>query len=146
MAEFFRGWKRNVGVVTLVVACATMLGWARSECAGDRISIRAAGQLVVLWSLEGCFKALIRDSEPDRQWSWPRWSTAQGGYTNGVPVFFDYSTAHQGETILYVPHHVISIALALLSAALLISKPKLAAKVRKATVAPPRKRRARRRH
>jgi hypothetical protein len=30
MRQFFRGWKRKVGVVTLVVACLLMVGWVRS--------------------------------------------------------------------------------------------------------------------
>jgi len=30
MKEFFRGWKRKVGVFTLLMACALMCGWFRS--------------------------------------------------------------------------------------------------------------------
>jgi hypothetical protein len=31
MKEFFRGWRRKVGVVTLVMACLLMCGWVRSR-------------------------------------------------------------------------------------------------------------------
>ena len=30
MMEFFRGWRRKVGVVTLAMACVFMVGWVRS--------------------------------------------------------------------------------------------------------------------
>ena len=30
MREFFRGWRRKVGVVTLVMACAVLVVWMRS--------------------------------------------------------------------------------------------------------------------
>jgi len=37
MAEFFRGWKRKVGAVTLGQACVFGLGWIRSQTLADRI-------------------------------------------------------------------------------------------------------------
>jgi len=30
MREFFHGWRRKIGVVTLVMACVLMVGWVRS--------------------------------------------------------------------------------------------------------------------
>ena len=30
MGEFFHGWRRKVGIVTLVIACVFMAGWVRS--------------------------------------------------------------------------------------------------------------------
>ena len=35
MREFFRGWKRKVGVVTLMMACVAMVGWIRSRFVMD---------------------------------------------------------------------------------------------------------------
>jgi hypothetical protein len=35
MGEFFKGWRRRVGVVTLVMACVFMAGWVRSQSFGD---------------------------------------------------------------------------------------------------------------
>jgi hypothetical protein len=31
MREFFRGWRRKIGVVTLLIACLFMVGWVGSE-------------------------------------------------------------------------------------------------------------------
>jgi hypothetical protein len=39
MGEFFRGWKRKVGVVTLVMACVFMVGWVRSQFKFDNLEI-----------------------------------------------------------------------------------------------------------
>ncbi|WP_029246751.1 hypothetical protein [Schlesneria paludicola] len=35
MREFFRGWKRKLGVVTLVMACMLAILWVRSLCVWD---------------------------------------------------------------------------------------------------------------
>jgi len=39
MLEFFRGWKRKAGCVTLMVACVFMALWLRSLCLEDNIQI-----------------------------------------------------------------------------------------------------------
>jgi hypothetical protein len=38
MGEFFRSWKRKVGVVTLVMACVFLGMWVRSQAMWDRLS------------------------------------------------------------------------------------------------------------
>lgn len=35
MATIFYGWKRKVGIVTLLMACALMMGWIRSQSRTD---------------------------------------------------------------------------------------------------------------
>jgi hypothetical protein len=37
MSEFFRGWRRKVGVVTLVMACVVGTGWVRSFTIQDTV-------------------------------------------------------------------------------------------------------------
>ena len=39
MREFFRGWRRKIGVVTLVMACVFMMGWVRSAFVDNKIDI-----------------------------------------------------------------------------------------------------------
>jgi hypothetical protein len=39
MREFFRGWKRKVGVVTMTMACLFMAGWLRSRHARDEFNV-----------------------------------------------------------------------------------------------------------
>ena len=41
MGEFFHGWRRKIGVVTLVMACVSMAGWVRSHSVQDVISIHS---------------------------------------------------------------------------------------------------------
>lgn len=40
MGEFLRGWRRKIGVVTLLLACMFLAGWLRSALAEDSLSIR----------------------------------------------------------------------------------------------------------
>ena len=35
MREFFKNWRRKAGCVTLLVACAVMVAWIRSQNASD---------------------------------------------------------------------------------------------------------------
>jgi hypothetical protein len=42
MCEFFRGWKRKIGVITLLVACLFMGGWVRSCYVTDTIDVARA--------------------------------------------------------------------------------------------------------
>ncbi len=39
MGEFFKGWRRNVGAVTLVTACVLTAGWVRSLSTTDVIMV-----------------------------------------------------------------------------------------------------------
>ena len=61
MREFFRGWKRKLGVVTLVMACVLTAGWVRSQslvddyCTGngtlpDRFRIRSCSDRITVIS------------------------------------------------------------------------------------------------
>ena len=39
MGEFFKGWRRKAGVVTLAMACALTAMWVRSEIAYDEVRL-----------------------------------------------------------------------------------------------------------
>ena len=39
MGEFFKPWRRKLGIVTLVLACVFMGGWVRSYSAHDALNI-----------------------------------------------------------------------------------------------------------
>jgi hypothetical protein len=39
MREFFRGWRRQVGAVTLFIACVLTMGWVRSGSTEDRTTM-----------------------------------------------------------------------------------------------------------
>jgi len=53
MGEFFRGWQRKVGVVTLAMALVATGGWARSLIIGDEVTIRFANYAHFLSSYYG---------------------------------------------------------------------------------------------
>jgi hypothetical protein len=52
MGEFFRGWRRKAGCVTLVMACVLMAGWVRSVAYVDVISYMRERSWMRLESIE----------------------------------------------------------------------------------------------
>jgi hypothetical protein len=56
MSEFFHGWRRKVGVATLVMACLLSLIWVRSYFADDTLTIAASGGQHDLSSINGEFR------------------------------------------------------------------------------------------
>jgi hypothetical protein len=103
MREFFRGWKRKVGCVTLGLACASAAIWLRSLFVGDGLWLVfsnqsytfvsadgrvgcASGQLLGFVKTEIMFKSWNRPTDPYRalavasvppQWMIPYWSVCQ---------------------------------------------------------------------
>ena len=55
MKEFFRGWRRKVGVVTLIMALVLMVGWVRSFHLWDSVSVptKYNGNIHTFTSREG---------------------------------------------------------------------------------------------
>ena len=43
MREFFRGWRRKIGLATLGLACALMLAWIRSPFFADYVAVHCFG-------------------------------------------------------------------------------------------------------
>ena len=62
MDEFFRGWRRKIGVLTLVMACVFMVGWVRSEAMFDMIAYADQGELLRIASSDNAL--LIAWSKP----------------------------------------------------------------------------------
>ena len=60
MREFFKGWRRKMGCVTLLMVCALMGAWARSYSVFDSMQftgIRSVGVLTGRpWSIAGKFR------------------------------------------------------------------------------------------
>jgi len=55
MKEFFQGWRRKAGVVTLVMALALMAAWIRSGAAGDAIHVSTPSRYNMFFSVAGRF-------------------------------------------------------------------------------------------
>lgn len=54
MGEFFKGWKRKVGVVTLVMALVFMGGWIRSRSKSDLLMVRFGESAILNFSSDQC--------------------------------------------------------------------------------------------
>ena len=53
MGEFFNGWRRKVGLVTLVIACLLATGWVRSCRYYDLIWIQDQNASYFVYSMDG---------------------------------------------------------------------------------------------
>ncbi len=42
MGDFFRGWRRRISVVTLLMACVFMAGWVRSSQTSDWVEVNGS--------------------------------------------------------------------------------------------------------
>jgi hypothetical protein len=51
MREFFHGWRRKAGCMTLVMACVFAVGWVRSEFKFDNISMIHEGKIESFFSV-----------------------------------------------------------------------------------------------
>ncbi|WP_157605083.1 hypothetical protein [Schlesneria paludicola] len=69
--EFFKGWKRNVGVVTLLMACLFMSGWVRSGRLSDFVQLPGTRKChCTLASFGGCFRVLWTSPSHNLGWHW----------------------------------------------------------------------------
>jgi hypothetical protein len=59
MREFFRGWRRKVGCVTLVMTCALMGLWMRSIRTFDEVLVGIGNAKYFVSSAQGGFGLLI---------------------------------------------------------------------------------------
>jgi hypothetical protein len=63
MGEFFRGWRRRVGVVTLLMACVFLAGWVRSGMMNDFLATDRSNATYRLGSYGGILN-FIREKSP----------------------------------------------------------------------------------
>jgi len=129
MREFFRPFRRKLGVVVLVVACAFMGSWVRSQSTEDQIALTLSRRLINYGSTAGGVYILIIDTE----WPYdvtPEWGTASrndGSSRLPQPLLFDFVREDDERILtwsaLIISHLSISLPLALMSAYLILSKP-----------------------
>ena len=65
MRDFYRGWRRKVGIVTLVMACVFMGVWVRSLVYLDIVYVQGLGHFHELISTEGTVHWIVRDGSWD---------------------------------------------------------------------------------
>jgi hypothetical protein len=95
MRDFFRGWKRKLGVVTLGLACLFAAGWVKSYSAQDIISmsfnhhsihelISASGWIVIHRK-----SSTVRSNGPIMR---PAWVSGDSGFPSWLPKSESYFT------------------------------------------------------
>ena len=144
MGEFFKGWRRKIGIVTLVMACVFAVGWVRSHFTDDTI-IFSVGK-TWLFNFEsnqcglGARAAAYGTDISTFKMMWTSHPINPSESTDpmvnvSVPVRLDGGQFHFGckgmdlfqrryFAICFVPYWSVVIPLTLLSAYLLLSKPR----------------------
>jgi len=131
MGEFFKGWRRKMGVLTLVMACVFAAGWVRSQETADSIYIVVCHREYCFSSETGQLGISEFDDEPDYPWEYPLIRSSVARHDVDIPqqpFFFKYvrdegmySPPFSGIRVSYSP---IVLPLTLLSAYLLLVKPR----------------------
>ena len=121
MREFFKGWRRKVGCVALVMAVVVFCAWMRSMIVTDSLWINTG---TTLHQLHSCRASLWWESRPDEKaprWYWKSYRT-QNWENIGTRLFIveDYGP-HRCVRIAYWP---FAVTLTLLSACLILWKPR----------------------
>ena len=156
MGEFFKGWRRKAGLVTLAMACLLMVGWLRSSVVLDWFTIGYdAPNSHVVDSGSGCIGWVrIFDTRSEKQWtggfclpemSWMtrinssenRWLGVTGW--DDVPnerfvwryrcAGFEFGEVEKDSiemSIAVIPYWSLVLPLTLLSARLIFAKPRKA--------------------
>lgn len=116
MMGYFKLRRRKVGVITLVVACVFVAGWVRSNLADDRISFDAFERTISIVSASGGIACESRKFSD----IWDALQSRRGStWDRGVKVASPPINRPQ-----IIPYWSIVIPLTLLSAWLLLSKPR----------------------
>lgn len=142
MREFFRGWRRKVGVVALLLTCVFAAGWVRSHAVSDRIDFHIRNHYQTVISLDA------------QLYWWRRRRESKSGYQFGRPLqtsrFLTETDRQQNDgrweqhpatsrddnglrripkgnlfTEIVIPYWSIVVPLTFLSAYLLLSKSRL---------------------
>jgi hypothetical protein len=75
MREFFHGWRRKAGCVTLVIACLLMGGWLRSLACLDECWVEGLGQYHEWILTDGSVHWIIRDGMWNLDGSWTTYAS-----------------------------------------------------------------------
>ncbi len=148
MGEFFKGWRRKIGIVTLLMACVFMAGWVRSLAMCDVFRFPTGQHTcddvffvdnTVVWrrnyedQTEFVQKSLSWDRRPisdfhpaeeDRRIPWIWRQCGFGWYERWQGWGIGKIKDDPRDTLWIIPYRVIVIPLTLLSAILLLSKPR----------------------
>ena len=141
MSDFFKGWRRKFGVVTLGLACLFAVGWVRSRIEFDEYNHYSDSGMVKLFATEGRLGSFryIAETKNDFRYALSVASNdiLVGVYIGKTPsqiaqrweiIGFHFQTGQVGNKIRYVvytiPYWSFTIPTTLLAAWLLLSRPR----------------------
>ena len=130
MSEFFKGWKRRVGCVTLVMACSFAATWSSSEYISDVVEVCVATRQFTIKSFRGkiFWHATNEYYNPRNKWSSRTVTDPKmiAGYLAELKMFTEFlSVPPSDDQRLGVVSYLNVVApLAALAALLLLTKPR----------------------
>jgi len=114
MREFFRGWRRKVGVMTLLMACVFMGGWLRSLITTDSVDLPINGKLGT-----DTISAIVTHTGMVDLFSDEKWGTLTGQvlFEGKLPIadldneslVIDPISKGIANVIIYLPHRPASV-------------------------------------
>ncbi len=118
MGEFFKGWRRKAGLVTLAMACVLMIGWMRSLAVTDVFSI---------WINEPRQRRLLAIESHYGEIGWQDFGSAPLiGNPSGWSSYANNLRPPDPLAFNTVPYWSLVLPLTLLSAWLILIKPRKA--------------------
>ena len=143
MVDFFKPWRRKLGVVVLLMACVLMAGWVRSWRVDNVLMLPAEddnGICILINSYEGLLSIQIESIAPRRiKWGVPRWLIIKLHRIAPVddPMIWKFrfcgfaagyelcaaNAQYERVDLWIAPYWSVVLPLAILSAWLLLSKP-----------------------
>lgn len=138
MREFFQGWRRKVGIVTLLMACVSVMAWVKSRAYQDEIYVRIDKHViycvqtfdfgVCLWR----YRLLEESMSPDRfSWTSQRHFRGSEEFLDLLPLRSLLGIRYASDKIrsdqyhvLIIPYWLITGPLTLLSAYLILWQPR----------------------
>jgi hypothetical protein len=153
MGEFFRGWRRKIGSIALMLACVCAAAWVRSVGREEGVYFDSKGQTPLMICSRNHFLTIIFarhltrpvvfgqltlrwfDGDCSEETNEEYWTLANAGFANVVTKARNFAGIMFGSTFdtsvsnplkkwfVSFPYWLITIPLTLVSGYLLVSKP-----------------------
>lgn len=121
MKQFFHGWRRKAGLVTLVMACVVATSWVRSLQFCEQAWCSVFSTHVWLNHHDGHVAIILVKGDPHDDWGWQSLLLREVAL---VPLPESWLWESRPErTVVAFPHWAFAVPSALLSAYLLLGKP-----------------------
>ena len=120
MGEFFKGWRRKAGLVTLAMACLLMVGWMRSLVKCDALWFVVGNRQQMMWSMDSCIAWESDPVDSKEFWEMRTYDRSDSGY-----AALCWEVREEVDSPMWkVPYWSLILLLTLLSAWLIFAKPR----------------------